>query len=33
MQVGEAKRVLIQSTQMQGQEDGQVADAMSGLAI
>lgn len=32
-QVNEAKRVLLQSTQMQGQEDGNVADAMSGLAI
>lgn len=33
VQVAEAKRVLLQSGQLQGQEDGPVAGQLSGLAI
>ena len=33
LQVGEAKRVLIQSGQVSGDENSSVADVMAGLAI
>ena len=33
MQVGEAKRVLVQSGQVPGEENSSVAGQMSGLAI